>query len=170
MKGKVVAVKEAVSLILRPIGTIETPFDDPKGMPIQPSGAVDIVGRVIVDPQYAEGLDDLEEFSHLILIYHFHRSEGYRLKVTPFMDTVERGLFSTRAPRRPNPVGLLVVRLLARTANILDIRGIDVLNGTPLLDIKPFVPVFDAPTAVRTGWLAAAQERAAERRSDGRFR
>jgi tRNA-Thr(GGU) m(6)t(6)A37 methyltransferase TsaA len=138
-------------------------------MPIQPSGAAEIVGRVIIVPELSEALDDLEEFSHLILIYHFHRSEGYRLKVTPFMDTVERGLFSTRAPRRPNPVGLSVVRLLARTANILDVRGIDVLNGTPLLDIKPFVPAFDAPAAERTGWLEVNSHKARALRSDDRF-
>jgi len=122
-----------------------------------------------VDPQYTEGLDDLEGFSHLILIYHFHRSEGYRLKVTPFMDTVERGLFATRAPRRPNPVGLSVVRLLARSANILDVKGIDVLSGTPLLDIKPFVPAFDAPVTERTGWLEVNSHKARALRSDDRF-
>jgi tRNA-Thr(GGU) m(6)t(6)A37 methyltransferase TsaA len=162
-------MKPTEPLILTPIGAIETPFDDPKGMPIQPSGAAEIVGRVIIVPELSEALDDLEEFSHLILIYHFHRSEGYRLKVTPFMDTVERGLFSTRAPRRPNPVGLSVVRLLARTANILDVRGIDVLNGTPLLDIKPFVPAFDAPAAERTGWLEVNSHKARALRSDDRF-
>lgn len=162
-------MSEADPLILRPIGHIETPFHDPKGMPIQPSGAVEVRGRVIVDSLYSEGLDDLEDFSHLILIYHFHRSEGYRLKVTPFMDTAERGLFATRAPRRPNPIGLSVVRLLSRRGRILEVQGIDVLDGTPLLDIKPFVPAFDAPAAERTGWLESNSHKARALRSDDRF-
>jgi tRNA-Thr(GGU) m(6)t(6)A37 methyltransferase TsaA len=164
-----VVTNEFSPLRLTPIGVIETPFDDPKGMPIQPSGALEVLGRVVVEPSYTEGLDDLEDFSHLILIYHFHRSEGYRLKVTPFMDTAVRGLFATRAPRRPNPIGLSVVRLLSRSANILEVQGIDVLNGTPLLDIKPFVPAFDAPAAERTGWLEINSHKARALRSDDRF-
>jgi len=164
------STKSIEPLTLRPIGTIETPFNDSKGMPIQPTGAVDVVGRVIVDPAYVEGLDDLEDFSHLILIYHFHRSDGYRLKVTPFMDTAVRGLFATRAPRRPNPIGLSVVRLLSRRGHILHVQGIDVLNGTPLLDIKPFVPAFDAPAAERTGWLEVNSHKATALRSDDRFK
>ncbi len=157
-------------LSFRPIGTIQTPFGDPAGMPIQPSGAVEVIGRVVVRPELSEALDDLDEFSHLILIYHFHRSKGYRLKVTPFMDTVERGLFSTRAPRRPNPIGLSVVRLLKREGNVLHVQGIDVVDGTPLLDIKPFVPAFDAPVVERTGWMEAQSQKARTLRSDHRFR
>jgi tRNA-Thr(GGU) m(6)t(6)A37 methyltransferase TsaA len=158
------------SIFFRPIGTIETPFDDPAGMPIQPTGAAEVIGRVVVDAALTEALDDLEGFSHLILIYHFHRSSGFALKVKPFMDTEVRGLFATRAPRRPNPVGLSVVRLLSRSTNILEVQGIDVLNGTPLLDIKPFVPDFDAPPAERTGWLAATSEKARSLRADDRFK
>ena len=156
-------------IILRPIGTIETPFEDPAGMPIQPTGAADVVGRVVVDPELAGGLDDLAGFSHIILVYHFHRSSGFALKVTPFMDTCARGLFSTRAPRRPNPVGLSVVRLIERKHNVLRVQGIDVLNGTPLLDIKPFVPAFDAPAVERTGWLEEHSAKARTLRSDSRF-
>jgi tRNA-Thr(GGU) m(6)t(6)A37 methyltransferase TsaA len=158
------------SIYLRPIGIIQTPFDDPAGMPIQPSGAADVVGRVVVDAALTEALDDLEGFSHIILVYHFHRSRGFALKVKPFMDTEVRGLFATRAPRRPNPIGLSVVRLLSRSANILEVQGIDVLNGTPLFDIKPFVPDFDAPQAERTGWLAAASQKARALRADDRFK
>ena len=160
---------EPQPLRLNPIGTIETPFDDPAGMPIQPTGAADVIGRVVLSPDLAEGLDDLDGFSHIILLYHFHRSRGFQLKVQPFMDAVARGLFATRAPRRPNPLGLSVVRLLERCGPVLRVQGIDVLNGTPLLDIKPFVPQFDAPQAERTGWLATAAAKARTLRSDGRF-
>ena len=156
-------------IILRPIGTIESPFQDPAGMPIQPTGAAEVLGRVVVYPALAEGLDDLDGFSHIILVYHFHRSSGFALRVTPFMDTTARGLFATRAPRRPNPLGLSVVRLLKREGNVLHVKGIDVLNGTPLLDIKPFVPDFDAPAAERTGWLEKQSQKAKTLRSDRRF-
>ena len=102
--------------------------------------------------QYAEGLQDLEGFSHVILIYALHRSEGYTLRVKPFLDDVARGLFATRHPCRPNPIGISTVRLLARREALLEVEGIDVLDGTPLLDIKPYVPDFDVRTEVRAGW------------------
>ena len=159
-----------MTIAFEPIGVIRTPFAKPEGMPIQPTGARGVRGTVEVLPEFADGLRDLDGFSHVVLLYHFHRSRGYDLSVVPFLDTVERGLFATRAPRRPNAIGLSVVELAAVRGAVLEVVNVDVLDGTPLLDIKPFVPVFDAPTAVRTGWLAAAQERAAERRSDGRFR
>jgi len=160
---------ETDPILLHPIGIIETPFDDPAGMPIQPTGAAEVEGRVVLDAELTAGLDDLDGFSHVILIYHFHRSRGFELKVRPFMDKVARGLFATRAPRRPNPVGLSVVRLLAREGNVLRVRGIDVLDGTPLIDVKPFVPKFDAPAVERTGWLANAADKASTLRSDHRF-
>ena len=103
-------------------------------------------------PEFAEGLQDLEGFSHIILLYVFHQSDGYALRVKPFLDDQLRGLFSTRYPNRPNPIGLSIVRLLARRENILDIEGVDMLDGTPLLDIKPYVPEFDIYSDVRTGW------------------
>ena len=153
----------------KPIGTIRTPFKELAGMPIQPTGAADVSGRVLVDPAYAPGLQDLEGFSHLILLYHFHRSEGFELKVIPFMDDRQRGLFATRAPRRPNPIGLSVVNLIRCEGRILHIRGIDVLDATPLLDIKPYVPMFDAVLPAATGWLEEKAQWAATQKADSRF-
>jgi tRNA-Thr(GGU) m(6)t(6)A37 methyltransferase TsaA len=109
---------------------------------------------VEVFPEFAGGMQDLEEFSHIILLYAFHCSSGYSLQVKPFLDDQLRGLFATRHPCRPNPIGLSVVRLLARRENILDIEGADMLDGTLLLDIKPYVPDFDVRTDVKTGWYA----------------
>lgn len=154
----------------QPIGVIRTPHDKKEGMPIQPSGAAGIHGTVEVAPEFAEGLADLDGFSHVILVYQFDRSEGFDLTVVPFLDTVPRGLFATRAPRRPNPIGLSVVRLEKVEGRTLHVEGVDVLDGTPLLDIKPYVPEFDAPPADRTGWLDDAADAARTRRSDRRFR
>jgi tRNA-Thr(GGU) m(6)t(6)A37 methyltransferase TsaA len=136
---------------MRPIGVIHSPFTDPDRTPIQPTHS-QAIGQVEVYPEFAEGLQDIEGFSHLILLYVFHRSSGYALRVKPFLDDVLRGLFATRYPRRPNPIGLSVVRLLARRDNALEIEGVDVLDGTPVLDIKPYVPDFDVRTQTRTGW------------------
>lgn len=155
---------------LTPIGMIRSPFTEREGMPIQPSGAQGVAGRVEVAEAYRAGLKDLDGFSHIILLYQLHRSEGYALEVVPFMDTEPRGLFSTRAPKRPNAIGLSVVELVRVEGGILHIRNVDILDATPLLDIKPYVPEFDAPANVRTGWLEKAKETAAERKSDGRFK
>ena len=138
------------------IGVVHSPFKDAKGTPIQPSRAKDAMGTVEVFDEYGEGLDDLDGFSHIILLYHFHRSGPYRLKVTPFLDTRLRGLFATRAPRRPNPIGLSVVELVGIDGNTLTIRGLDILDETPVLDIKPYVGEFDDRGGVRTGWLESA--------------
>ncbi len=156
----------------QPIGVIHSPFKEPAGMPIQPLGAQGVEGRVEVAAAYEEGLQDLSDFSHIILLYHFHRSRGYRLRVTPFLDDEPRGLFATRAPRRPNPIGLSVVRLLRIEGTTLYIANVDVLDGTPLLDIKPYVPDFNAipnDEKVRTGWLEYRSDRADNHRSDHRF-
>jgi len=157
------------SIEFRPIGVIRSPFKDLAGMPIQPSGARDTEGEVHLLEEYAEGLADLDGFSHIHLFYHFHRNRGFDLKVKPFMDTVERGLFATRAPRRPNMLGLSVVRLVGVEGNILHVRGVDVLDGTPLLDIKPYVAKFDAAPADRFGWLECNADKAEKLRSDSRF-
>ncbi len=135
------------------IGVIHTPFISKKDTPIQPFRST-AVGRVVVFKKYAAGLSDIEGFSHIILIYRFHKSRGYKLKVKPFLDTRQRGLFATRYPRRPNQIGLSVVKLERRKGNVLFIKGIDVLDGTPLLDIKPYVPHFGSKEKVRIGWLA----------------
>ncbi len=152
------------------IGIIPTPFKDINGMPIQPSGARDVPGQLVLDPQYEEGLCDLDGFSHLILLYHFHLSKGYSLKAKPFLDTVERGLFSTRAPRRPNPIGLSIVRLNRIDGCTLHLLDVDMVDGTPLLDIKPYVPTFDTRSDARAGWLEQSQERSTSLKSDQRFR
>ena len=154
----------------RPIGVIHSPFTEIEGMPIQPTGASGIRGTVEVYPEFVEGLKDLEGFSHIILLYHFHRVRGAKLVVTPFMDSQPHGVFATRAPKRPNPIGLSIVRLLGIEQNVLHIENVDILDGTPLLDIKPYVPEFDQHRADRVGWLEQAKGRVQSRRSDGRFR
>jgi tRNA-Thr(GGU) m(6)t(6)A37 methyltransferase TsaA len=155
---------------MKSIGTIHTPFTDLAGMPIQPAGAAGVKGTVAVFGEYQEGLQDLDGFSHIVLLYLFHRSEGYRLKVVPFMDTEPRGLFATRAPKRPNPIGLSVVLLDKIENGVLHVQNVDMLDGTPLLDIKPYVPEFDSQGETRTGWLAQARKTVGERKSDDRFR
>lgn len=157
-------------VVYRPIGVVRSPFEDVQGMPIQPAGCPGVRGEVRVLPRYAEGLEGLEAFSHIILIYHFHRTERAALTVVPFLDSREHGVFSTRAPTRPNGIGLSVVRLEARDGNILRVRDVDILNGTPLLDIKPYVPEFDRVPAERIGWYAEVKKKANAARSDGRFR
>jgi tRNA-Thr(GGU) m(6)t(6)A37 methyltransferase TsaA len=152
-----------------PIGTIHSPFPDPEGMPIQPAGAREAIGAVVIDPAYEAGLQDLQGFSHLHLLYHFHRAASMRLRVVPFLDSREHGIFATRAPARPNPIGLSIVELLEVRGNRLTVRGIDVLDGTPLLDIKPYVEVFDRVEGSRSGWLASSPEEIARQRSDRRF-
>jgi tRNA-Thr(GGU) m(6)t(6)A37 methyltransferase TsaA len=154
----------------RPIGIIHSPFTNIEGMPIQPTGASGIRGTVEVFTEFAEGLKDLAGFSHIILLYHFHQVQEAKLVVTPFMDSQPRGVFATRAPKRPNPIGLSIVKLLSMEQNILYIENVDILDGTPLLDIKPYVPEFDQAPAERVGWLGQAKRRVQSKRSDGRFR
>lgn len=153
----------------QPIGIIHSPFKTAKGMPIQPYGAAGIRGTVEIKRQFKEGLKDLDGFSHIILIYHFHRSDGCNLLVTPFLDNVERGMFATRAPKRPNNIGLSVVRLIGIDGCTLTIDGVDVLDGTPLLDIKPYVPDFDSPDVTSIGWIEKAQTTARSCKADDRF-
>ena len=154
----------------RPIGVIHSPFTDIEGMPIQPTGAFGIKGAIEVFPEFAEGLKDLEGFSHIILLYHFHRVQGAKLVVTPFMDSRPHGVFATRAPKRPNPIGLSIVKLLDIEQNTLHIENVDILDGTPLLDIKPYVPEFDQPQADRVGWLEQSKGIVQSKKSDSRFR
>jgi len=152
------------------VGTIRTPFKELSGMPIQASGARGVKGRVELKPEFAGGLQDLEGFSHLILIYCFHLCSGYSLKVKPFLDDRERGVFATRAPRRPNPIGISTVRLEKVEGSILYLEDVDIVDGTPLLDLKPFVPAFDSPEEVQTGWLEGKARRAGKLKSDSRFK
>lgn len=142
-----------MEFIMKPIGVIHSPFTDKSQTPIQ-STRSQAIGRVEVFPEFAGGMQDLDKFSHIILLYAFHCSSGYSLQLKPFLDDQLRGLFATRHPCRPNPIGLSAVRLLARHEDILDIGGVDMLDSTPLLDIKPYVPDFDVRTDVKTGWYA----------------
>lgn len=137
---------------LRPIGVIHSPFTEKEQTPIQVTRS-QAIGSVQIYSEFAEGLKDIEELSHIHLIYIFHESVGYSLHVKPFLDDREHGIFATRYPYRPNPIGISTVRLLERRNNALTIEGVDVLDGTPLLDIKPYVPDFDIRMEnVRTGW------------------
>jgi len=147
-----------LEFVMHPIGVIHSPFTEKEQTPIQASRS-QAAGRVEVFPEYVGGLQDIEGLSHIFLLYAFHCSQGYNLKIKPFLDDHLRGLFSTRYPCRPNPIGLSVVRLVARHENLLDIEGVDVLDGTPLLDIKPYVPDFDERTATRTGWYETRTKR-----------
>jgi tRNA-Thr(GGU) m(6)t(6)A37 methyltransferase TsaA len=159
----------ANTIIYEPIGIIHTPFTDRKGTPIQPRRGRGIKGTVEIFPQYAEGLVDLDGFSHIYLIFHLNRSEGFNLRVVPYLDDTERGVFATRAPRRPNPIGLSVVRLDRIEGTTLHIEDIDILDGTPLLDIKPFIHRFDEPDDIRIGWLEGKADHADDMKDDGRF-
>jgi tRNA-Thr(GGU) m(6)t(6)A37 methyltransferase TsaA len=152
---------------LRPIGVVHSPYDSLEGMPVQPSRAPDVEGSVEVFEEYVAGLADLDGFSHVVLVAYLHRARPYRLAVVPFLDTEPRGLFATRAPSRPNPIGLSVVELIAVDGGRLTVRGVDLLDGTPLLDLKPYVGEFDGRPSARFGWLEAARARQAK--SDGRF-
>jgi tRNA-Thr(GGU) m(6)t(6)A37 methyltransferase TsaA len=153
-----------------PIGTIHSPFQKLDDMPIQPTGAAGVEGSIKVLKEFQDGLADLDGFSHIILLYHFHLSDGFNLKVVPFMDSEQRGLFSTRAPKRPNSIGLSIVQLDRVESNILYVRNIDVLDNTPLLDIKPYIPEFDAQDNVTTGWFKQSRDTVSRHRSDERFK
>ena len=151
------------------IGIIHSPFKDLEGTPIQPAAAKDVAGSVEIYPEYSAALADLDGFSHIFLLYHFHLTQTVRLKVIPFLDTLERGLFATRAPCRPNPVGLSLVRLQSIEGCVLSILDVDVLDGTPLLDIKPYFADFDRPDRVRCGWVESAKFDISHTRADNRF-
>ncbi len=140
-----------MEIIVHPIGMIHSPFTDKDEMPIQASRS-QAIGLVEVYPEFADGLKDIENLSHIHLVYVFHQSIGYKLQIKPFLDDQEHGVFATRYPKRPNPIGLSTVRLVSRQNNVVTIEGVDVLDGTPLLDIKPYIPEFDTRTDVRVGW------------------
>ena len=154
-----------------PVGIIHSPWSKTAGMPIQPTGAKGIRGTVEIFEEYAEGLKDIDGFSRVILIYPFHMSSSsYQLVTTPFLDPAPRGVFATRAPKRPNAIGLSCVRLIEREGRILSVGDVDILDGTPVLDIKPYVPAFDSYPDASCGWLENVSGNAASVRSDDRFR
>jgi len=156
--------------MIKPIGVIYSPFKELEKMPIQPKSAVGKMGRVVLNDEFVAGLQDLDGFSHIYLIYKFHECRKMKLKVIPFMDVVERGVFATRAPVRPNHIGLSIVRLQEVKGNTLIIEGVDILDGTPLLDIKPYVANFDQVILSQDGWVKAGEKEIVEKRSDSRFR
>jgi tRNA-Thr(GGU) m(6)t(6)A37 methyltransferase TsaA len=141
------------------IGTIFTPFKEAAGTPIQGALSGDREGEIVLKAPFQDGLADLHGFSHLILIYAFHKMEGYKLKVRPYLDKCERGIFATRSPCRPNPIGMTVVRLMEIDGCRLKVRGVDMLDETPLLDIKPSIPLFDYRENVKCGWFEPHLER-----------
>jgi tRNA-Thr(GGU) m(6)t(6)A37 methyltransferase TsaA len=153
----------------KPIGVIHSPFKEPRGTPIQPAAAKGITGIVEIFPEYAEGLKDIEGFSHVILLYHFHLSRGPALIVKPYMDNEAHGVFAMRGPSRPNPIGISVVCLVKVEGNMLHIRDVDIVDGTPLLDIKPYVPEFDIREVERIGWLEKSVHKLSESKDNGRF-
>jgi tRNA (adenine37-N6)-methyltransferase len=158
-----------MDMCFQAIGVMHSSFTDPVGMPIQPMGASGTTAELEVFPDFETGLSDVEGFSHLILIYYLHRVTTTKLTVTPFLDTVPHGVFATRAPTRPNPIGLSTVRLLNRHGRYLQLENVDILDGTPVLDIKPCVPEFDHCAVDRIGWLETVRGQISDRRSDDRF-
>ena len=153
----------------KPIGIIHTPFNNPKGTPIQPVAARNTKGIIEIFPEYIEGLLDLDGFSHIILLFHCHLSSKMFLKVKPYMDDKEHGVYATRAPSRPNSIGLSIVSLIKIKKNLLYIKEIDIVNGTPLLDIKPYVEKFDYRESSKKGWLERNIKKLSKAKDDGRF-
>lgn len=158
-----------MKITYQPIGILRSSFTQVEQMPLQPSGESSSAGFARIDPEYLEGLQDLEGFSHLILIYHFHHAPGTKMVLTPFLDSKPHGVFATRAPVRPNPIGISVVRLVGIEDDKLHFADLDVLDKTPLLDIKPYIPDFDTPEDPQIGWLEKASKDVKTRKSDDRF-
>lgn len=153
------------------IGSIQTPFKSIANMPIQPAGAKGVEGKIILEKEYIPGLKGLEGFSHIILLYYFHEGKEQHLQIKPFMDDNLQGIFATRAPKRPNAIGLSIVKLLSIEGNILHVKEVDMLNHTPLLDIKPFFKNFDNRENTTAGWLEGKTHgKIKNTRSDHRFK
>jgi tRNA-Thr(GGU) m(6)t(6)A37 methyltransferase TsaA len=154
----------------RPIGLLTTPYHSKSGVPIQGIFDPESEGQASIFEEYEDGLQDIEGFSHLIMIYVFHRSQGYELVCRPYMEDSLHGVFTIRAPRRPNPIGFSVVRLRKREGRVLYLSEVDMLDGTPILDIKPFCPKFDHRKDVRVGWMENTFRDSGHRKiSDDRF-
>lgn len=157
---------------LESIGTIRTEFKEIEGMPIQPAGAKGIEGKLEIKDKFADGLKDLDGFSHIHIIYLLHKVEGYMLEVKPFMDNNTHGVFATRSPKRPNRIGMSVVKVKKVKGNTVYVENIDVLDETPLLDIKPYVPQLyeDTIDELRIGWFEKNHQKAKSQKSDDRFK
>lgn len=152
-----------------PIGICRSPWKSQESTPIQPAAAKDTAGTLEIYEQYRGGLADLDGFSHIIVLFHLHKSAPYRLKVVPYLDTEERGVFSTRAPSRPNSIGLSTVRIISVEGNIIHITGVDMLDGSPVLDIKPYIPKLDSIKTEKTGWLSRREKGFEHSKADRRF-
>ena len=157
---------------LEPIGTIHTEFTEIEGMPIQPTGAKGVKGTLLIKDKYQNGLKDLEEFSHINILYLLHKVDGYLLEVKPFMDINTHGIFATRSPKRPNRIGSSIVQIDKIKGNSVYVSNIDVLDGTPLLDIKPYVPQLyeDTIEELKIGWFEKNHNKAKSQKSDNRFK
>jgi tRNA-Thr(GGU) m(6)t(6)A37 methyltransferase TsaA len=158
-----------VEIVYHPIGRVLSPFKTVENMPIQPDGGKGVRAEIEVFAGFSEGLADLDGFSHIILLYHFHKAAEAKLRVKPFLDHELRGTFATRAPARPNPIGLSIVRLIGIERSVLTIENVDMLDQTPVLDIKPYVPGFDHYAVDRIGWLEHSVDRVKAMKSDNRF-
>lgn len=156
-------------LTYKPIGVVHSQFKEPKNVPIQSVASKGITGTIEIYPEYIEGLTDLEGFSHIILLYHFHRIKDSSLMVKPFLDDKLHGVFATRSPARPNKIGISIVQLKGIENNILQIQDIDILDGTPLIDIKPYVPKFDCRKTAKIGWFSDKISKLETTKDDGRF-
>ncbi len=157
------------TITFSPIGIIHSNHKTRVGTPIQPSRLQQSDGKVEIFPEFTTGLHDLDGFSKIWLIYHLHAIEGFKLEVTPYLDEQTRGVFATRAPARPNPIGLSLVNLLSIEGGMLMVDGLDILDGTPLLDIKPFIPDVDHTDGVKVGWLEGKTHRFKTHQADKRF-
>ncbi len=155
---------------IQQIGVIHSPHKNIKDMPIQPKGAIGIEGYALIDEEYVDGLKDLEGFSHIYLLYHFHEAARTELVVTPFMDKEQRGVFATRSPLRPNHIGISIVQLKSIDGNKVIVDGVDILDNTPLLDIKPYIEKFDRVKNSLSGWMQASEKQVSNKRSDNRFK
>jgi tRNA (adenine37-N6)-methyltransferase len=162
-------LEQVEQLTYKPIGVVHSPFKQPKNTPIQATASKGVIATVEIYPEYSEGLKDLEGFSHIILLYHFHLIKDSYLMVKPFLDDQLRGVFATRSPCRPNKIGISVVHLTGIKDNVLQIEDIDILDGTPLIDVKPYVPKFDCRKTNKIGWFSDKIDKLAATKDDGRF-
>jgi tRNA-Thr(GGU) m(6)t(6)A37 methyltransferase TsaA len=161
-----------MDIIMNKIGVVKTPFNSLINMPVQPKGAKETYATIEIEKKYQDGLKDLDGFSHAYLIYHFHKVNDYKLNVVPFNDktNTSRGVFSTRTPMHPNNIGLSIVKIIKIEKNIITIQGVDVLNNTPLLDIKPYIENFDKiDETTKSGWMLSSNHEVENMRSDIRF-
>lgn len=157
------------AITFQPIGIVHSPFKNPEGTPIQPIAAIDTEAIIEVFPEFSKGLTDLEGFSHIYILFHLHLAKKKELMVVPFLDNTAHGVFATRSPGRPNSIGISVVCLDKIIDNKLYVKNIDILDGSPVLDIKPYIPQFDVFNTTKNGWYDNKKTKLEEQKDDGRF-